>query len=306
MRGTEFAELSAFVAVAERKNFGRAAAYLGIVPSTLSQTIRSLEERLGVGLLQRTTRSVSVTEAGERLLARIRPAFDELQGAVESLNDFRDTPTGTLRISASTVPAQLILAPLLKGFTAAYPAITVEIAIDDTTSDIISGHFDAGLRYGRRIGQDMVTVRVSDHSRLIAMASPEYLEKHGTPKSPEDLHDHACIRFRSDTQQIIPWEFQRNKKKVEIAVNGPLIVNNAELMVKAALDGIGIGYMFEYYMAEDLKKGNLIALLDDWSPRTHCHYLYYASRRQLPVPLRVFIDFLRKNARNRTAGAHSA
>ena len=294
MRGTEFAELSAFVAVAERKNFAKAAAYLGIVPSTLSQTIRSLEERLGVRLLYRTTRSVSITEAGERLLTRIRPAFEELNGAVESIGYFRNTPTGTLRLSVSTVPARMILAPLLKDFLVAYPAINLDITVDNTTSDIVSGRFDAGIRYGRRIEQDMLLIKVSPQSRIIAVASPDYLAAHPLPKTPEDLHHHACIRFRLDAQQLVPWEFEKNKKKIEIAVNGPLIVNDVDLMVKAARDGIGIGYMMEAYMAEDIKAGRLIPMLADWSPAYHSYYLYYVSRRQLPVPLKVFIEFLRK------------
>jgi len=293
MRGTEFAELSAFVAVAERNNFARAAAYLGIAPSTLSQTIRALEERLGVRLFHRTTRSVAITEAGERLLSRIRPAFAELGAAVESINDFRDTPTGTLRLSVSSIPAQLIVAPLLKSFLTAYPAITIDVTVDDTTSDIVSGRHDAGIRYGRRIEQDMLLVRASAGSRIIAVASPAYLALHPAPKTPQDLRHHACIRFRREDQQIIPWEFEKNKKRVEIAVHGPLIVNDADLMVKAARDGIGIGYMVESYIADDIAQGRLVAMCTDWSPAHHSYYLYYASRRQLPVPLKLFVEFLR-------------
>src|ERR1035437_2543192 len=171
MRGTQFAELSAFVAGAERGSFAKAAAYLGIAPSTLSQTIRSLEERLDVRLLHRTTRSVSLTEAGARLLERIRPAFEELSGVVESISDFRDTPLGTLRLSVSSIPAQMILAPLMKDFLVAYPAIHLDITVDNTASDIVSGRFDAGIRYGRRIAKDMLLVKASPESRIIAVAS---------------------------------------------------------------------------------------------------------------------------------------
>jgi DNA-binding transcriptional LysR family regulator len=298
MRGTEFAELSAFVAVAERKNFAKACAYLGIAPSTLSQTIRSLEDRLGVRLLHRTTRSVSITEAGERLLTRIRPAFDELDAAVDSIGYFRNTPTGTLRLSVSTIPAQMILAPLLKDFLAAYPAINMDITVDNTSSDIVSGRFDAGIRYGRRIEQDMLLIKASHESRIIAVASPEYLAAHPVPKTPEDLQQHACVRFRLNTQAMLPWEFEKNKKKIEVAVNGPLIVNDADLMLKAARDGIGVGYMVEAYAAADIREGRLIPMLVDWSPAHHSYYLYYASRRQLPVPLKVFIEFLRQSLRD--------
>ncbi len=293
MRGSEFAELKAFMAVVERGNFARAAASLDMAPSTLSQTIRALEERLGVRLLHRTTRSLSLTEAGERLLARIRPAFDALGAAVESINDFRDTPMGTLRLSVSTIPAQLILAPLLKDFLAMYPAIHLDITVDNSTSELAMGRFDAGIRYGRRIAQDMLLVPASPPSRIIAMASPEYLTRHPLPKTPQELQGHACIRYRLANQQMVPWEFERHKKKIEIAVNGPLIVNDVDLMVKAAIAGVGIGYVVEAYIVEELRSGHLTAMLTDWSPPYHSYYLYYASRHQLSAPLRAFIQFLR-------------
>jgi DNA-binding transcriptional LysR family regulator len=293
MRGTEFAELSAFIAVAERQNFSRAATSLGIAPSTLSQTIRSLEDRLGIRLLNRTTRNVSITEAGERLLARIRPAFEEMSSAVDSIGYFRDTPSGTLRLSVSSIPAQMIVMPLLKKFLLAYPAIHLDITVDDTSSDIVSGKFDAGIRYGRRIEQDMVLVKVSPESRMIAAASPEYLARHSTPKVPGDLHDHACIRYRLDTQQLVPWEFTKAKRKIEIAVNGPLIVNDPDMLVKAACDGIGVCYMVESYVDAQVRQGKLVPLLADWASTSLSYYLYYTSRRQLPVPLKVFVDFLK-------------
>lgn len=294
MRGAEFAELHAFVAVAERGSFSGAAAFLGLAPSTLSQTIRSLEERLGIRLFNRTTRSVALTEAGEKLLGRVRPAFGELIGAVEAINDFRDKPVGTLRLSVSTVSAQMILAPLLGDFLAAYPSITLDVSVEDVDSDIVSGHFDAGIRYGRRIERDMLRVRASAESRLVAVASPAYLAAHPAPRVPEDLQDHACIRFRVGGQQeIMPWEFERNKKRVQMQVNGPLVVNDADLMIKAARDGIGIGYMVEAYMAEDIRAGRLVPMLAEWSTIYHSYYLYYAGGRQLPVPLKIFIEFLR-------------
>ena len=293
MRGSEFAELKAFMVVVERGNFARAAATLEMAPSTLSQTIRALEARLGVRLLHRTTRSLSLTEAGERLLARIRPAFDALGAAVESINDFRDTPMGTLRLSVSSVPAQLILAPMLKDFLGTYPAIHLDITVDNSTSELTIGRFDAGIRYGRRIAQDMLLVPASPPSRIIAMASPEYLARHPQPKTPQELQHHTCIRYRLANQQIVPWEFERHKKKIEISVNGPLIVNDVDLMVKAAMAGVGVGYVVEAYIAEALRQGRLTALLSDWSPPYHSYYLYYASRHQLSAPLRALIQFLR-------------
>ena len=294
MRGSEFAQLRAFLEIAQQGNFARAAAYLGLAPSTLSQTLRALEQRLGVRLLQRTTRSVHLTEAGEHLLERIRPAFAELHAAVEAINDFRDTPVGTLRLSVSAVPAQMIVAPLLKEFLARYPGISLDITVDNANVDIVKGGFDAGIRYGRLIANDMVMVRASVASRLLAVASPQYLAQHPAPRAPQDLQEHSCIRFRLGSQQFFAWEFEKNKKKLEVAVSGPLIVNDVNLLVRAARDGLGVGYVAEIYIAEDLARGSLVPLLIDWSPSRDNWYLYYASRHHLPAPLKVFIQFLRE------------
>jgi DNA-binding transcriptional LysR family regulator len=293
MNRAQFAELNAFVAVAERTNFARAAAHLGIAASTISQTIRSLEERLGMRLLNRTTRSVSLTDAGEKLLARIRPAIMELGAAVEDLNEFRDTPTGTLRLNVSSVPAQIVLAPVIKAFLAAYPAIALDITVDDGHGDIVSGRFDAGIRVGRRVAKDMQIVRVSEPSRLIAIAAPEYLQQHPAPRTPQDLQRHNCIGLRIN-DQLFAWEFAKGKSKIEMAVNGSLIVNTMDLAVRAVLDGIGVGYTIESYVASHLAAGRLVPLLADWSPGHHSYYLYYSGRRQLPLPLKVFSAFLRQ------------
>ncbi|MBW8067714.1 MAG: LysR family transcriptional regulator [Ferrovum sp.] len=293
MRGNEFAELKAFMMIVEQGSFTRAAATLEMAPSTLSQVIRVLEARLGVRLLHRTTRRLSVTEAGERLLDRIRPAFEALSAAVESLNDFRDTPMGTLRLSVSTVPAQLILAPLLREFLIRYPAIQLDITVDNTTSELVVGRFDAGIRYGRRIAHDMLQVRASRPSRIMAVAAPDYLARHPAPTSPQELQHHACIRYRLANQQVMLWEFEKSAQKIEIAVEGPLIVNDVDLMVKAAKDGIGIGYVLEAYVEEEIRTGLLVPILTDWSPPSHSYYLYYAGRHQLSAPLRAFIQFLK-------------
>ncbi len=292
MRGMEFAELKAFIEVAERGNFARAAAYLGMAPSSLSQTIRSLEERLGVRLLHRTTRSVSLTEAGEALLSRVSPAFLELDAAIEAINDFRDVPKGTLRLSVSTIPAQMIIAPMLKDFLAAYPAIHLEITVDDINTDIVRGKYDAGIRYGSLIAQDMVQVEASPPSRIIAFASPDYLDKHSLPEMPEDLQLHDCIRFRLGNQQLLPWEFEKDGKKMEVAVKGSLVVNDVDLLIKAVKDGIGVGYMAESYMQQDMEKGLLVPMLTDWSPTYLSWYLYYAGTPS--APLRAFISHLRE------------
>jgi DNA-binding transcriptional LysR family regulator len=293
MHGTEFAELNAFVAVAERSNFARAAAQLGLMPSTISQTIRTLEERLGVRLLNRTTRSVSLTDAGEKLLARIRPAITELGAAVEDLKQFRNVPTGTLRLSVSSAAAQVVLAPKIKAFLEAYPAISLDVTADDGRGDIGGGRFDAGVRVGRLVSKDMQTVRVSEPSRLIAIAAPDYLRRNPAPRTPQDLQQHNCIRLRSDSQ-IIAWDFARGRSKVQMSVSGSLVVNSVNLMVQAVLDGVGIGYLIESYVASDIAQGRLVPLLTDWSTAQESYYLYYSGRRRLPVPLTVFIAFLQR------------
>lgn len=292
MRGLEFAELRAFIEVVERGNFSRAAIHLELAPSTLSQTIRSLEQRLGVRLLHRTTRSVSLTEAGEHLLARIRPAFEAMHAAIESISDFRAAPMGTLRLSVSSIPAQMILAPVLKGFLAAYPAISLDVDVDNANIDIVKGRFDAGIRYGRLIAQDMVMVEASAPSRIIAAAAPEYLALHPAPRTPQELQHHTCIRFRLGNQQVLAWRFEKHKKIIEVGVSGPLIVNNLDLMMGAMRDGIGIGYMAEAYMSQDISQGRLVPILTDWSPTYDSWYLYYAGRNQLSAPLKAFIQFL--------------
>lgn len=293
MRGAEFAELRAFMEVAEHGNFGRAATRLGLAPSTLSQTIRALETRLETRLLHRSTRSVSLTEAGRHLLERIRPAFGELEAAVESINAFRAVPSGNLRLSISTVPAQMILAPLLRDFLHAYPGIRLEIEVDRANVDIVKGGFDAGIRYGSYIARDMVVMQVSPPTRMLAVASPGYLQRHSAPTQPHELRNHDCIRLRSVNRQTLVWEFEQAGRRIEVDVEGPLLVNDADLLVRAVCDGIGIGYMAEAYMREHLLNGSLVPLLADWAVTMDGWFLYYASRHHLPAPLKAFIQFLR-------------
>jgi DNA-binding transcriptional LysR family regulator len=296
MHGTEFAELNAFVAVAERRNFARAAQHLGVVPSTISQTIRTLEERLGVRLFNRTTRSVSLTDAGERLLTRIRPAILELGAAVEDLYEFRNVPSGTLRLSVSNVAAQIVLAPLIKDFLAAYPAISLDITADDKQGDIASGRFDAGIRVGRFVAKDMQIVRLSEPSRSVAVATAGYLQGRPPIRRPEDLQNHNCIRLRT-ADGILAWEFARGRRTLHLQVNGSLIVNTMSLVLGATLDGIGVGYTIESYVASDVAARRLVPLLADWSAQHHSYYLYYPGRRQLPVPLKAFIAFVQERRR---------
>jgi DNA-binding transcriptional LysR family regulator len=294
MRGSQFADLSAFVTVAEHRNFTKAAAQLGISRSSLSQTIRSLEERLGVRLLNRTTRSVALTDAGERLLADTQPVLDGIEKAIESVNAFRDKPSGTLRLSMTRVTATFIVGPLLPKFLAKYPDIKLEIAADDTHSDIVSSHFDAGISIGERIAKDMIAVRVLDDQRLMAVASPDYLARHPSPAEPQDLHAHNCVRLRSDWDGAIhPWVFGHKGRRLEVVVDGSLVVNEWSLVVNAAIGGIGIGYVPELLISSNGASGRLVHLLKDWCGIVSGVFLYYPSRRQMPGALRAFIDFMR-------------
>lgn len=293
MQGREIAELAAFAAVAERTSFVKAAGALGVSTSKLSKTIRALEERLGVRLFNRTTRSVAITEAGARLLEQVRPALYDLASAVESINGFRDTPAGILRLTVSSVAGAMVIAPLLGRFLAAYPAITLDISVKDGSVDLIRGRFDAGIRRDKRIERDMIAVRVSRTARIVTVASPDYLAKRQPPKTPRDLRIHNCIRFRLQDDTIAKWDFEKGSKKLTLSVDGSLIVDNLDLMLRGALDGIGIGYVIEPYVTPYINDGRLIPMLEDWSSHFSGWYIYYPSRRQMHAPLKLFIDFVR-------------
>ena len=299
MRGTEFGELSAFLAVAEQRNFTRAAKHLGISPATLSETIRNLEERLAVRLLNRTTRSVAPTEAGEKLLTRLRPVIDDYEAAIDSLNEFRDKPAGLLRLTVAPPAAQAVLAPLLAKFLAQYPDIKLEISIDSANIDIVAQQFDAGIRAGDRVDRDMIAVRVTDEWRSALVGAPAYLAQRGTPKVPQDLAGHNCIRLRVASGTILPWRFQKDGKSFEIAVSGSLILNDASLMSPALLGGVGLAQLPRAYVAGGIADGRLVSLLEEWQPSGAPFALYYPSRRQTPAALQAFIDFLRKGQRGR-------
>lgn len=300
MRGTEFAELSAFVAVAEEASFTKAAKRLGLSPATLSQTIRSLEERLGVRLLNRTTRSVAPTDAGERMLHQMRPLLDGFDAALESVNAFRDRPSGHLRLSVPPPVAKFVLAPVLGRFLAQFPEITIEITVETRISDIVADHFDAGFRRGNWIARDMIAVRVADDRRLHVVASPDYLARRGKPLKPTDLHNHNCIRFRLAQGEFVPWEFVVDGKIVEIQVEGSVVVvNDPDLLLTTVLEGIGITYTMEEYVRPMIDEGRLVSLLDDFAPPpADGFFLFYPSRRQNSAALQAFIEFLRKEWRS--------
>jgi DNA-binding transcriptional LysR family regulator len=298
MRGSDFAELAAFVAVAEQGSFVKAAAIVNVSTSSLSKMIRALEDRLGVRVLNRTTRSVSLTEAGERLLAQVRPALDELGAAVEAVNAFRDTPAGVLRLNVSSLAAAMVIAPMLGPFVAAYPAITLDISVTDGSVDIVEGRFDAGIRRDKRIEQDMVAIRLTSESRLVAVASAAYLTRHPPPALPQDLRKHNCIRFRLADGTTAKWEFEKARKKVIVPVTGSLIVDKVDLMLRGALEGAGIGYLLEAYVEPYIQDGRLMRLLEDWSPHFSGWHIYYPSRRQMCAPLAAFIAFVRRHLRS--------
>ncbi|BAV99661.1 LysR family transcriptional regulator [Lysobacter enzymogenes] len=303
MRGSDYAELRAFAAIAEHGSFVRAAAHLGLSPSALSQTIRTLEERLGVRLLNRTTRSVAPSEAGARLLAKLGPALADLDAAVAQVRDARDTPAGTLRINASRIAAVQYIAPLLGGFHARYPDIVVDLVTDDRLVDIVAGRFDAGVRLGEMVEQDMVTVRLGGDAEMMVVGAPEYLQRHGIPRDPRELRRHRCVNFRWPTDgSLYHWEFERGAEKLEAAVDGPLIVSEPEVALRAALDGVGLAYLFDFHVREPLAAGRLSQVLAEWTPAFPGFFLYYPSRRQMPAPLRAFVDFVRERQAPAAAG----
>lgn len=294
MRGSEFAELKAFVAIVDRASYARAADHIGVSRSALSQIIRQLESRLDVRLLNRTTRSVSPTEAGRRLHERIAPMISEMDDAVAQAIGATARTAGTLRINTLSMAAKKIIAPRLGRFHSSYPDVTLDIVIDDGLSDIVGAGFDAGIRVGERLEKDMIAVRLTPDIKLLAVASPEYLARCGEPKTPADLHQHACINWRfPGSGKIAGWEFQNKRKKTEAIVGGPVIANHQDIVVPAALQGLGILYAYnDDGIAEALASGQLVRILADWSPTMPGLYLYYANRRHFLPALRAFIDCL--------------
>ena len=294
MRGSEFAELKAFAAVVERASFARAADHLGLSPSALSQTIRQLEARLGVRLLNRTTRSVAPTEAGSRLHERIAPVMQEMDAAVAAAVAATGRTAGTLRINTLGMAARKIIAPRLGRFHRAHPDVVLDIVIDDSLSDIVAGRFDAGIRVGERLEKDMAAVRLTPDVEMLALASPDYLARRGEPRTPADLHRHACINWRfPGSGRIYRWEFERKGKKVEMAVEGPLIANHQDVVVEAALQGLGILYAYDDDRVSDaFARGRLKRVLAGWSLTSPGLYLYYSNRRHPQPALRAFIDCL--------------
>jgi DNA-binding transcriptional LysR family regulator len=294
MRGSEFAELKAFAAVVGHVGFARAADHLGLSASALSQTIRQLETRLGVRLLNRTTRSVAPTEAGTRLYDRIMPMMQEMDAAVAEAVAATGRTAGTLRINTLSIAAKKLIAPRLGRFHRAYPDVVLDIVIDDGLSDIVAGRFDAGIRIGERLEKDMIAVRLTHDVKMIAVASPKYLARHGEPKVPADLHRHACINWRfPGSGAVYRWPMEKKNKRLELEVSGPLISNLQEVVVEGALQGLGIFYAYDVDPVHEwIAAGRLKRVLADWSPTFPGLFLYYSGRRHLHPALRAFIDCL--------------
>ena len=288
------ADLTAFLAIARHRSFRAASIELGVTASALSHALRNLEERLDLRLFNRTTRSVALTEAGERLFARITPAFRDIADALDDLNTFRGKPAGTLRLNAAKQSAQLVLLPAVTKFLRAYPDAKVELATNDALVDMVSAGFDAGVRFGETIAADMIAVPIGPRHRFAVVASPGYFKDRKKPVTPHDLAALPCIRFRFAGGSFYRWEFERGGMEVAIEVDGPLTLNDQDLMLQAALDGTALAYVFEAQAAELIRQKKLVRVLADWCPAYPGFFLYYPSRRQLPAVLRAFIDFARQ------------
>jgi DNA-binding transcriptional LysR family regulator len=299
MKKASIAEMSAFVAIAERGSFAKAAAHLGVSRSSLSESLRAMEERLGVRLINRTTRSVALTEAGERLLAQLRPLLDNFDAALESVNAYRDSPAGHVRITVPRPAARTIIEPIVSRFLLAYPAVTLEVSIDSALTDIVRDRFDAGIRPGHRVEQDMIAVRVGEDARPTVVASPDYLRRHGTPEEPSDLRAHNCTRMRFASNAPQRWIFEKRGKTVEVDVTGSLIAGESDLAIRLALDGVAVARVPLHAVQAHLARKTLVEVLEDWKPRSVGFYLYYPSRRQMPAALQALIAMLKAEASGR-------
>lgn len=290
-------ELTAAAAVARHKSFRAAARELALSPSALSHAIRALEQRLGVRLFHRTTRSVALTEAGARLLGRVGPALRELDGALAEAGDHRATPSGTLRINASAVAARLVVLPLVLELVRRHPAVHVDLVSDERFVDIVADGFDAGVRSRDSVPRDMIAVPCSGDIRFVVVGSPAYLRRHPAPATPADLADHACIRARYTGGAVYRWDLERRGKKIAVDVTGPLTLDSSDAMLDAARAGLGLAYVSEWQAAPHLAARKLVQVLADWSPRDPGLALYYAANRHVPASLRALCDLARAQRR---------
>jgi DNA-binding transcriptional LysR family regulator len=292
MKDIDLRDLDAFVAVARTRNFRRAALEQSVSVSSLSQRLRDMEERLGVRLMNRTTRSVALTEAGELLLARVGPAMAGVGAALDQVRGLRGVPSGRLRINAPPPAIDLVLAPIVAPFLQAHPQIDLEIVSDSSFVDIVAGGFDAGVRYGEHLAQDMIAVPLGPPQRYAVVASAHHVAQHGRPKHPKDLLDHPCIRIRFGRGALLDYEFEKAGRVVKVSPLAKLILNYPGLALRAAHDGVGFWLTFEGYVCDAVKSGALVSVLDDWCPPFPGPFLYYPSRRQPPPALGAFVAFV--------------
>ena len=287
-------DLLAFLAVARERSFTRAAAQLGVSPSAVSHTIRGLEERLGMRLLTRSTRSVAPTEAGERLFLTVGPRFDEIEAELAALSVLREKPAGTIRITAGEHAAKTVLWPRIERLLPEYPDIGIEINIDHGFTDIVAQRYDAGVRLGEQVAKDMIAVRIGPDMRMAVVGAPSYFAKRPPPLTPQDLTDHNCINLRLPTLGgLYAWEFEQGDRELRVRVNGQLVFNDGEQMLTAALAGFGLAYLFEDAVRTPIASGQLQRVLEDWTPPFPGYHLYYPSRRQSAPAFALLVDALR-------------
>lgn len=293
-RRSDLNDISYFLELAKQRNFRKAGLELGVSASALSHALRGLEERLGVRLLNRTTRSVTLTAAGEALHASVVGPFEEIGRAVDVVNQFRDAPMGRVKLSVPTEAAEFLIGPVMATFLERYPDVEIEISVTNRMIDVIESGFDAGIRYGGTVPEDMVAQRLSRDIRWLVVGAPSYLERHGVPTHPNDLLTHRCIRIRIGDDSVYRWEFERSSEQVAINVPGALIVDQGEIALAAVRQGAGLFYVADPMVREDIQNGVLCTVLDEWSSLGPGFHIYYSSRRQVPAALRLFIELIRE------------
>jgi DNA-binding transcriptional LysR family regulator len=289
-------DLDAFMAIVAHRSFRKAADELGLAPSTLSHMMRTMEKKMGVRLLHRTTRSVAPTEAGERLAARLGPALKDLDAALEAVDTFRSGPRGSLRINSNISASRLLLKSIVPTFLARYPEMTVDLVSEGRLIDIVAEGFDAGVRLREAVPQDMIAIPFGGAAQFVAVVSPAYVNKQGRPQVPDDLAKHRCIRLRLPSGKLYRWEFGKNGEEIAVEVPGSLILDNIDLMVEVAAAGLGIAYVPRLAADDFLESGRLLSVLDDWCPKIDGLCLYYSGHRHVPAGLRAFIDLIHEDS----------
>jgi DNA-binding transcriptional LysR family regulator len=294
MHRNEYGDLAAFVVVAEEGSFTRAAARMGTSQSALSYTVSRLEERLGLRLLARTTRNISVTEAGAKLLVTLKPAFEDIRRSLDSLDELRGKPAGTIRITSTRSAADTILMPVVRGLMAEYPDLHIEVSIDQKLSDIVGEGFDAGIRLGEQVEKDMIAVRISPDLEMMVVGSPGYFKKYGKPETPHDLMRHNCINLRLPTKgDLYSWEFEKDGRPLNVRVQGQFICNDVPMIIDTGLQGGGLVCLPNDTVQDLIAEGRLVRVLEDWCPPFPGYHLYYPSRRQNSRAFTLLVDHLR-------------